>query len=92
MKLKIGVAQGSVLSAPEFSLFINDIFNLNLKGSLQLYADDAVIMFASPNITQLIEHMQHDINELKIWLLTNKLELNIQKSNYMIFDKYKICT
>ena len=86
---KIGVAQGSMLSSAEFSLYMNDIFDLNFKGNIQLYADDAVLMFSSASIDQLIEIMQHDLDILKKYLELNKLQLNIEKTNYIIFDKYK---
>ena len=33
--------------------------------------------------------MQHDLNVLKNWLDHNKLQLNIQKTNYIIFNNQK---
>jgi hypothetical protein len=42
---KFGIAQGSVLGPLLFSVFINDIFELSVKGRLQFYADYAVLSY-----------------------------------------------
>lgn len=85
-----GVAQGSILSAPEFSIFINEIFSLKLKGKIQGYADDLALMHNSSNINELIQDLQVDLNILNNWLHNNKLELNANKTNYMLFQRKKV--
>ena len=84
-----GVAQGSMLSTHEFSLFVNDLLNLNLNGKVQMYADDTVVMLAASDINELIAKMQEDIRKIDTWLKENKLQLNTKKTNYIIFNKHK---
>lgn len=84
-----GVAQGSMISAPEFSIYINDIFNLNIHGQIQMYADDAAIMYCNQNIEEMMIHMQNDINVIQTFLSKINLKINEKKSHFMIYDKHK---
>lgn len=86
-QIKNGVVQGSMLSAPEFSIYINEMFYLNLCGEVQMYADDAIVMFSCENIEMLMTQMEGDMITINQWLKINHLELNFDKSNFMIFDK-----
>lgn len=53
-----------------------------------MYADDAVIMHSSPSVENLVEDIQNDMITIFDWLKINKLQLNINKTNYIIFDKH----
>lgn len=88
-KVTTGVVQGSMLSAPEFSIFINEIFYLKLHGEIQMYADDAILMFKCPDEQTLLTQLQNDIITINEWLETNHLKMNLSKTHYMIFDKNK---
>ena len=54
-----------------------------------MYADDAVLMITSPNILSLMTDIQSDVLKIFYWLEDNKLQMNIEKTNYIIFDKHK---
>ena len=84
--VKTGVPQGGIMSSLLFIIFINDIFDLPLFGSIQMYADDSVIKYSCNTITELQSNMQHDLNIIYDWLLANKVQLNIEKSNYIVFS------
>ena len=81
-----GVPQGGILSTILFSLYVNDIFCLKLNGSLQMYADDTVITYKSKNLENLQIQMQNDLEILFEWFASNKLSLNLKKTNFMVFS------
>ena len=74
--VKFGVPQGGTLSSLLFILFINDIFNLQLKGRIQLNADDAVIEYDERDYEHLMSDMQADLEILLQWFNLNGLTLN----------------
>ena len=51
-----------------------------------MYADDSVIKYACKTLSELQAQMQHDLNLISDWLVANKVGLNIDKSNYIIFS------
>lgn len=89
MDVKYGIAQGSMISAPEFSIYINDIFNLNLNGQIQMYADDAAIMYKNNNVEAMMVDMQYDLTAIQNFLNKLQLKIDAKKSCYIIFDKHK---
>lgn len=83
--MKTGVPQGSILSSTLFLIFINDIFELNLHGKIQLYADDVSIIYKSDNTSSLNKVMNDDLLSIYEWFTANKLVMNVKKTNYMLF-------
>ena len=80
-----GLHQGALLSPILFNIFINDIFLLNLKGYLQLYADDGAIIYTCQTTEELNTNMQHDLNLIENWFKQNFLFINANKTYYMTF-------
>lgn len=85
----IGVPQGSVLGPILFLIFINDIGLLPLNGMPTLFADDTNIFYIGDDMIELQQIIQKDINILSRWFLINRLTVNIDKTNYIIFMKNK---
>jgi len=61
------------------------LLKVNFIGQLILYADDAVLVYASDSPLDLQAAMQHDANLLNEWLCRNVLSLNKVKTCYMAF-------
>lgn len=83
---KYGVPQGSRLASLFFLIFINDIFNCDIEGRMQLYADDIVISYSCDNYCDMQTKMQHDLNKLKTYFHNNILTINSKKTNFIVFN------
>lgn len=86
VKIKHGVPQGSILGPTLFILYINDIFALPLKGKLQLYADDAAVVYLVDDESVLKSYIEHDLNLLTQYFEQNHMVLNLEKTNFMVFS------
>jgi hypothetical protein len=64
---------------------LSEYQELPLKGKLQLYADDAIIIYSSKKFQTLQHDMSHDLNLLYDWFYNNLLAFNVSKTKYMIF-------
>jgi exonuclease III len=80
-----GVPQGSILGPTLFLIYINEIFNLQLIGKPQLYADDAVLIYTENSLDDLYVAMSTDLRILNSWFTENRLTINSKKTQYMIF-------
>ena len=85
LPISCGVPQGSVLGPLLFLLFINDFKNCTSSLDLHLFADDSNFFFSHKNLAQLEMIINVELVHVQTWLSTNKLSLNIDKSNYVFF-------
>ena len=79
-RIRCGVPQGSILGPLLFLLYINDLPNCNLLSDVRMYADDTNLTFASSDPEELFSSLTHDLNNLKQWLDSNRLSLNVRKT------------
>ena len=85
LEISCGVPQGSVLGPLLFLIYINDLPNVSKFLSFFLFADDTNIYFKSHDLTQLQKIMNRELKKVKKWLDANRLALNIDKTNFVVF-------
>ena len=81
-----GVPQGSILAPILFFVYINDIVNTSTKFEFIMYADDTTLLIRDKDINSLHVNLTSDLNKIKLWIQSNKLKLNVSKTNYILFQ------
>ena len=85
-----GVPQGSIMGPLLFLLYVNDIANVSTSLYLPiLFADDTNVFLTGNNIDQMIEIMNGELNNVFLGLNSNKLSLNVKKTQFMVFSLRK---
>ena len=87
MNLTTGVPQGSVLGPLLFIIYTNDLPNSLSYSRCILFADDTTIYYSSQDLDDLFNKVKSDLTVLTDWFKANKLTLNINKTNYVFFNK-----
>ena len=85
LNVTCGVPQGSVLGPLLFLIYINDLPHSSSKLAFYLFADDTNIYCEAENLDQLQCVVNKELKKGEIWLDINKLSLNIDKTNFIIF-------
>ena len=80
-----GIPQGSCLGPLLFLIYINDLPCTLQSTEVTMYADDTSILFSSKSIAEINEAVNSDLKRLQTWLVSNKLSLNVPKTQSMIF-------
>ena len=85
-----GCPQGSILSSILFLLYIDDMYKCTPYLKFTHYADDTLVYYTHDSIPSLVNIINSGLSDISIWLKTNKLLLNSEKSNYILFSNKKI--
>ena len=88
LAITCGIPQGSVLGPLLFLIYINDLPNISKVLNFYLFADDTNIYYESDSLQELEKVINKELNKLNLWLNVNRLSLNIDKTNYIIFHPY----
>ena len=84
-----GVPQGSILGPCLFLIYINSLSKQQLKGKLQLYADDSAIVYGEDDELKLKEAIEYDLLVIDKWLSAHKMAIHPGKTVFLIFNVRK---
>ena len=85
LDIKHGVPQGSVLGPLLFLISINDIVNTSKLLNFYLFADDTCLFYSHKSKKTLEQTLNDELLSLSAWLTANKLTLNVEKTNALLF-------
>ena len=83
--INCGIPQGSNLGPLLFLIYINDLPNC-LHGhhaTPRMFVDDTSLSYAADSPSELESVINSELESLKTWLITNKLSLNLAKTEFM---------
>ena len=80
MEVKCGVPQRSCLGPTLFSLYVNDLPAIT-SFRVRLFDDDTVLLMTSNDLKKLKKTANVEIHEIEKWLLLNKLDGSLLRSN-----------
>ena len=81
-----GVPQGSVLGPILFLLYVNDLPRSSDLLPI-IFADDTNVFCSGEDDTSCVTHLNTQLNRLIQWIRANKLSLNVDKSQFIVFSK-----
>jgi hypothetical protein len=84
LEILFGVLQGSNLGPLLFLCYINDIFSATDLATF-LFADDTSCLAEHKNLHDLIIYVNSELRKLANWFRSNRMAVNISKTNYIIF-------
>ena len=71
----------------QFNLYINDLVNVSNKFKYILFADDTNILYSDKEIDNVQSTVNKELDKIHSWLYTNKLSINLTKTNFIVFSK-----
>ena len=89
-EISTGVLQGSVLGPLLFLIYINDLPKYKKYSKTYHFTDDTSIMQSHSSLQILSKRINKDLSNLSNWLKTNKLSLNIKKTELVLFRPKKL--
>ena len=85
--LERGVPQGSVHEPILFLIYNNELNHAIKYSKVYHFADDTRLLHFNSSAKKLNRLVNLDMKHLSVWLNANKIYLNVQKSELMIFKQ-----
>ena len=85
-----GMGQGTILGPPLFILYINDLLSVLHDLKVNTYADDCILYCSGNDWNRMISKIQPKFDKVQEWFATNRLKLNVKKSNSLIIGTVKL--
>ena len=89
-QIKCSVPQGSILGPILFIIYMNDIMNASNILYTILYADDTCAVLSGNDLSDFIKLLHTELCKLSIWLSSDKLSLNTNKTFHLLFHRARI--
>ena len=70
-----------------FLIYINDLGNISNSIKLILFADDSNLFINGKDINEIATKLNLELKNIQEWLKSNRLSLNIKKTQYIIFTQ-----
>ena len=83
--IKYDVPQGSILGSFLFLIYINDLSQSIKNLKIHHFADDTNLLHASSSLKDINKKINFDLSNLVQWLQANKIALNVNKTDALIF-------
>ena len=71
-----------------FLIYINDLPNISNKLDIFLFADGTNIYYENESFKELENMVNKELKNLYLWFSINRLALNIEKTNFLIFHPF----
>jgi hypothetical protein len=90
LPITCGVPQGSILGPLLFIIYTNDLPTCLKDSHPILFADDTTVYLKGKSLNKLYQTMNAELDSLSEWFKTNRLSLNVKKTNYLLFSRNKV--